>query len=171
MSNDYLDRFDRLWTPFRMQYVQQEKEANPFLRAPTLSDEDGLIFARGRYVYALLNLYPYNPGHSMVVPYRQESEIDRLRDEELCEMMFFTRKVVRVIKSVTAPHGFNIGFNLGRCAGGSVTEHIHQHIVPRWTGDASFMTVISETKIMIQLLHQTRELFAQAWRSDPLQDC
>ncbi|MBT0567967.1 HIT domain-containing protein [Williamsia sp. CHRR-6] len=136
---------------------------HPFLDIPLMSDEDGLIVARGSAVYVVLNLYPYNPGHSMVVPYRQVADLEDLTAAESAELMAFTQKLIRVIKSVSRPHAFNVGLNLGAAAGGSLAEHLHQHVVPRWGGDANFITVIGETKVMPQLLRDTRELLANAW--------
>jgi ATP adenylyltransferase len=105
----------------------------PFTDIPNLSD-DGLVVARGELVYAVLNLYPYNPGHLMVVPYRQVSELEDLTAAESAELMAFTQKAIRVIKGVSSPDGFNVGLNLGRTAGGSLAEHLHMHVVPRWSG-------------------------------------
>jgi ATP adenylyltransferase len=121
------------------------------------------VVARGELVYVVLNLYPYNPGHSMVVPYRRVSELEDLTDAEGAELMSFTQQTIRVIKSVSRPHGFNVGLNLGRSAGGSLAEHLHMHVVPRWSGDANFITIIGGAKIVPQLLRETRELLATEW--------
>lgn len=139
------------------------KSTHPFLDIPRMSDEDGLIVARGETVYAVLNLYPYNPGHSMVVPYRQVANLEDLTEAESVELMRFTQQMIRTIKSVSHPHAFNVGLNLGEAAGGSLSEHLHQHIVPRWGGDANFITVIGQTKVLPQLLRDTRGLLADAW--------
>ncbi|EHB50283.1 histidine triad (HIT) protein [Mycolicibacterium rhodesiae JS60] len=167
------DRLQRLWTPHRMSYildVPAQKSAGPsrpFTDIPTLPDEDGLVVARGEQVYVVLNLYPYNPGHLMVVPYRQVSELEDLSDSESSELMAFTQKAIRVIKSVSSPDGFNVGLNLGRAAGGSLAEHLHMHVVPRWAGDANFITVVGETKTIPQLLRDTRTLLADEWAGQP----
>ncbi len=163
------DRLQRLWSPHRMSYITadpppaQNSTGHPFLDIPMMSDEDGLIVARGNAVYAVLNLYPYNPGHTMIVPYRQVADLEELTAEESAELMSFTQKMIRTIKAVSNPNAFNVGLNLGYAAGGSLSEHIHQHIVPRWVGDANFITVVGETKVMPQLLRDTRTLLAQAW--------
>ena len=99
----------------------------------------------------------------MVVPYRQVSELEDLTDPESTELMLFTQKAIRVIKSVSRPDGFNVGLNLGRSAGGSLAEHLHVHVVPRWSGDANFITVVGETKTIPQLLRDTRKLLADEW--------
>jgi ATP adenylyltransferase len=141
--------------------------AQPFTEIPTLPDEDGLMIARGELVYAVLNLYPYNPGHLMVVPYRQVSELEDLTLPESAELMAFTQKAIRVIKAVSQPDAFNVGLNLGRAAGGSLAEHLHMHVVPRWSGDANFITVVGQTKTIPQLLRDTRALLAEEWANQP----
>lgn len=165
-----LDGLDRLWTPHRMAYVTAGDRAEstgepvcPFCRVPTLSDADGLIVARGLLVYAVLNLFPYNPGHLMVVPYRHVPDYTDLTDDELVEFTGFTRQALSVIRSVSAPHGFNIGINAGQAAGAGIAGHLHQHVVPRWGGDANFMPVVGHTKVLPQLLATTRTLIADAW--------
>jgi ATP adenylyltransferase len=169
------DHLQRLWTPHRMTYIaespmkdpESDQSSQPFSEIPTLSDEDGLVVARGETVYVVLNLYPYNPGHSMVVPYRRVSELEDLSTEESAELMLFTQKTIRVIKSVSRPHGFNVGLNLGKSAGGSLAEHLHMHVVPRWSGDANFFTIIGGSKIVPQLLRETRELLSTEWAKQP----
>ncbi|WP_420830293.1 HIT family protein [Corynebacterium uropygiale] len=164
------DRLERLWAPYRMDYIRKcpqvkdaEKPADPFVRAPQLSDEDGLIIARGREVYALLNLFPYNSGHLMVVPYRKVAQLEDLTPSECAELMSFAQHAIRVLKRVSRPEGINVGFNLGRAAGGSVGDHLHLHVVPRWPGDSNFMTVLDGTKVLPELLKQTRLILAEEW--------
>jgi ATP adenylyltransferase len=175
------DRLQRLWTPYRMSYItgavaEREgdtrepasgsgKSGHPFTEIPKMSDEDGLVIARGQWVYAVLNLYPYNPGHMMVVPYRRVADLEDLTAEESAELMAFTQQAIRVMKKVSHPAGFNVGLNLGGVAGGSLADHLHQHIVPRWGGDANFITVVGGVKVMPQLLRETRALLAQAWEA------
>lgn len=168
------DRLQRLWTPHRMNYIVgspklggSSESKEPFTDIPTMSDEDGLVVARGDLVYVVLNLYPYNPGHLMVVPYRRVSELEDLTDAESAELMAFTQKAIRVIKSVSRPDGFNVGLNLGKSAGGSLAEHLHMHVVPRWSGDANFITVVGQTKVVPQLLRDTRALLAAEWAGQP----
>ncbi|WP_420121782.1 HIT family protein [Nakamurella sp.] len=166
------DQLARLWTPHRMAYVSggagdsgaaRPDPGCPFCRIPSLSDEDGLIVARGERVYAVLNLYPYNPGHLLVVPYRHIPDYTDLDAGELTEFSAFTRRALEVVRSVSAPHGFNIGINAGSAAGAGIAPHLHQHLVPRWGGDANFMPVIGQTKVLPQLLADTRGLLAAAW--------
>ena len=169
-----IDHLQRLWTPYRMNYIAEApvKRANatpeqPFTEIPTLPDEDGLVVARGEQCYVVLNLYPYNPGHLMVVPYRRVSELEDLNDSESAELMAFTQKAIRVIKAVSQPMGFNVGLNLGQVAGGSLAEHLHMHVVPRWIGDSNFITIIGGTKTIPQLLRETRRLLATEWAKQP----
>ncbi|GAA5166723.1 HIT domain-containing protein [Pseudonocardia eucalypti] len=162
------DGFRRLWTPHRLAYIKEAaassaEEGCPFCRIPELADSDGLVVARGDAVYAVLNLHPYNPGHLMVVPYRHVAELEELTREESDELMDFTQRAVRAMKQVAAPHAFNVGLNLGTVAGGSLADHLHQHVVPRWGGDANFIAVIGQTKVIPQLLAETRDLLATAW--------
>lgn len=164
------DRLQLLWTPYRMTYIADSRPepavgmtGEPFLDIPRMSDEDGLVVARGAHVYVVLNLYPYNPGHSMVVPYRKVADLEDLDGDESRELMTYTQHLIRVIKAVSRPDSFNVGLNLGSAAGGSLSQHLHQHVVPRWIGDANFITVTGGTKVLPQLLRQTRELLAEAW--------
>ncbi|BBZ04871.1 diadenosine polyphosphate hydrolase [Mycolicibacterium chitae] len=174
------DHLQRLWTPHRMNYIVgalkeggsaaasgSAASKQPFTDIPHMADEDGLVVARGELVYAVLNLYPYNPGHLMVVPYRRVAELEDLHADESSELMAFTQKAIRVMKSVSKPDGFNVGLNLGRSAGGSLAEHLHMHIVPRWSGDANFITVIGDAKVIPQLLRDTRALLAEEWSQLP----
>jgi ATP adenylyltransferase len=158
------DAFRRLWTPHRLAYIKEAgAEGCPFCRIPQLPEEEGLVVARGDTVYAVLNLHPYNPGHLMVLPYRHVAELEDLEPAEASELMTFTQAAVRAMKRVAAPHAFNVGLNLGTVAGGSLAEHLHQHVVPRWGGDANFIAVIGQTKVIPQLLSETRSLLAEAW--------
>ncbi|WP_312858397.1 HIT family protein [Pseudonocardia pini] len=162
------DGFRRLWTPHRLAYIKEAGEGGgcPFCRIPSLPDADGLVVARGETVFALLNLHPYNPGHLMVLPYRHVADLEDLTAAESAELMLFTQRALRAMRKVSAPHAFNTGLNLGTVAGGSLAEHLHQHVVPRWGGDANFIAVVGQTKVIPQLLSETRELLAGAWEPD-----
>jgi len=162
------DSFDRLWTPHRMAYIKGEgKPAGegdcPFCRAPQLPDEDGLVLARGKLVYAVLNKYPYNSGHLMVVPYRHVADFTELSDDECAELAAFTQQAMTAVRTASGAQGFNIGLNQGASAGAGIAAHLHQHVVPRWGGDTNFMPVIGHTKVLPQLLADTRTLLADAW--------
>ncbi len=169
------DAFARLWTPHRMAYIKGEgKPADeqdcPFCRAPTLSDEDALIVARGERVYAVLNLYPYNSGHLMLVPYRHVADYTEMSEPELAELAAFTQRAMATVRKASSAQGFNIGINQGSVAGAGIAGHLHQHVVPRWGGDTNFMPVIGQTKVLPQLLADTRALLAGAWPGSSPQD-
>jgi ATP adenylyltransferase len=162
------DGFQRLWMPHRMAYVKGENKPGesgecPFCQIPRLSDADGLIVARGVLVYAVLNLYPYNSGHLMAVPYRHVADYTELDDKETAEIADFTKRAMTALRAASGAQGFNIGMNMGGVAGAGIAAHLHQHVVPRWGGDANFMPIIGQTKVLPQLLADTRELLAAAW--------
>jgi ATP adenylyltransferase len=159
------DGWQRLWKPERMAYIQGEgnEDGCPFCRIPTLSDEDGLIVHRGETAYVVLNLYPYNSGHLMVVPYRHVADYPDLTAAETAEVASLTKTAMQALRRASAAQGFNLGMNQGRVAGAGVVEHLHQHVVPRWGGDVNFMAIIGKTKVMPQLLRDTRQLLADAW--------
>ncbi len=148
-----------------MSYIAGEGKGGgcPFCAIPALSDADGLVVARGGAAYVVLNLYPYNPGHLMVVPYRHVALYEDLEPAETAELAQLTQRALRVCRAAAAPHGFNLGMNQGGVAGAGIAEHLHQHVVPRWGGDANFMPVIGHTKVLPQLLGETRALLAQTW--------
>ena len=128
-----------------------------------MSDEDGLIVHRGVSAYVVMNLYPYNPGHLLICAHRHVADLTDLRDEEREEIFELTAHAMRTIRKVSNPEGFNLGMNQGAISGAGVAAHIHQHIVPRWSGDANFMPIIGKTKVLPQLLTQTRLEIASAW--------
>jgi ATP adenylyltransferase len=166
--------FEHLWTPYRMAYIRGEGKPTgdhdcPFCLIPRMSDEDGLIVARGETVYAVLNLYPYNAGHLMVVPYRHVPDYTDLTVAEVAELGAFTQTAMRVVRSVSGAHGFNIGMNQGSVAGAGIADHLHQHAVPRWGGDTNFMPVIGLTRVLPQVLSETRALLAGQWPAGPAQ--
>ena len=146
------DTVERLWTPQRMTYVLRNDEGKvtkpktkecPFCAGPNKSDEDGLIAWRGTHVFAIMNLYPYNVGHLMICPYRHVSLITDLDDAELFEFEKATTLAMTVMKEVSHPDGWNIGINQGEVAGAGIAAHLHQHVVPRWNGDANFMPIVA----------------------------
>jgi ATP adenylyltransferase len=137
----------------------------PFCHAPTKPADEGLVVARGRTVFAVLNLYPYNPGHLMVCPYRHVADYTDLDEAETLELAQFTQTAMRVIRRVSAPQGFNLGVNQGHVAGAGIAAHLHQHVVPRWAGDTNFMPIVARTKTLPQLLEDTRHLLASEWEA------
>jgi ATP adenylyltransferase len=164
------DGLDRLWTPHRIAYIRGEnKPADsspgecPFCRAPGLPDADSLVVRRGELAYAVLNLYPYSPGHLMVCPYRHIADYTDTTADEAAEVALLTREAMVVVRSVSGAAGFNIGINQGAIAGAGISAHLHQHVVPRWPGDQNFMPIIGRTKTLPELLQETRRLLADAW--------
>ena len=167
------DPFLRLWTPHRLAYIKGEnKPASdeggecPFCAIPQRSDDEGLVVRRGVLAFAVLNLYPYNPGHLMVCPYRHVADYTELSLDECAEVGRLTQQAMRAVRDASAAHGFNIGMNQGAVAGAGIAAHLHQHIVPRWGGDTNFMPVVGRTKVLPQLLRDTRDLLAEAWPPD-----
>ncbi|WP_230879610.1 HIT domain-containing protein [Planomonospora sp. ID67723] len=165
------DAFARLWTPHRMAYIKGENKPTgagpgdgcPFCDIPKLSDEDGLVVARGEKVYAVLNLYPYNSGHLLVCPYRHVPDYTDLDGAETAELAAFTQRGLAALRKASGAQGFNVGMNLGVVAGAGIAAHLHQHVVPRWGGDTNFMPVVGQTKVLPQLLRDTRSLLADCW--------
>lgn len=164
------DGLDRLWTPHRMAYIRGENKPTdpgvdtcPFCRIPTGSDDNDLIVHRGDLSYVVLNLYPYAPGHLMVCPYRHIADYTATTDAEVDEIGAHTKAAMRVLRSVSRAEGFNIGMNQGAIAGAGISAHLHQHVVPRWSGDQNFMPIIGRTKTLPELLTETRDLLVAAW--------
>ena len=164
------DGLQRLWMPHRLAYIKGEnKPADgsallcPFDEIPHLSDAEGLIVARGSDVYAVLNLYPYNSGHLMVVPYRHVADYTELTEAETDELADFTKRSMTALRDASQAQGFNIGMNMGSVAGAGIAAHLHQHVVPRWGGDSNYMPVVGHTKVLPQLLGDTRVVLADAW--------
>jgi ATP adenylyltransferase len=164
------DELERLWTPHRMAYIAGENKPTddtagecPFCRIPSREDEDGLVVHRGDVAYAVLNLYPYSPGHLLVCPYRHVADYPDLTPQETDEVARMTQQAMRVIRAVSGAHGFNLGMNQGAVAGAGIAAHLHQHVVPRWAGDQNFMPIIGRTRTLPQLMTDTRRLLADAW--------
>jgi ATP adenylyltransferase len=164
------DSWQRLWAPHRLDYLRGEnrpaddgKQVCPFCRIPTVTDEAGLIVYRGTGAYVVMNLYPYNPGHLLICTFRHVADLTELTDEERHEISDLTSHAMSTLRKVSSPAGFNLGMNQGAVSGAGVAAHIHQHVVPRWSGDVNFMPIIGRTKVMPQLLMITREELVAAW--------
>lgn len=164
-----LDQLQRLWTPWRQAYVTDPDASShgcPFCRLPARGpehDEESLIVHRGELVFVILNAFPYNPGHVMVVPFRHIDDYGALAQPELHEMADLTQRAVRVLRLTTGAHAFNIGLNVGGIAGAGIADHVHQHVVPRWGGDTNFMPVIGQTRVLPELLGETYARIAPAF--------
>ena len=148
-----------LWAPWRMEYILGEKESGCIFctRINQDSDKENLILSRGENNFVIMNKYPYNNGHLMVVPNRHTSEFDSLSDPEKLEMMNLVSKSMNVLKKTVNPDGFNVGLNIGKIAGAGIDNHLHFHIVPRWVADTNFMPVVGQTKIISEDLGETWE--------------
>lgn len=164
------DSWARLWAPHRIAYLSGENRPLPendvpcpFCHIPTLDDGEGLIVARGISAYVVMNLYPYNAGHLLICTYRHVADLTDLLLEERDEILALTAHSMKVVRKVANPAGFNLGMNQGSVAGAGIAEHIHQHVVPRWAGDSNFMPVIANTKVLPQLLQETRQQLADSW--------
>nr|WP_244963458.1 HIT domain-containing protein [Actinomyces trachealis] len=171
---DAPEPFGRLWTPHRMVYIggqDKPKDSSsaqcPFCAAPARTDAEGLVVHRGERAYVLMNLYPYNTGHLLVCPYRHFSDWTEASPEERTEIGALTARAMEVVRQVSHPHGFNLGMNQGEAGGAGIAAHLHQHIVPRWAGDANFMPIIGKTKPVPQLLGEQRDMLAAAWGTAP----
>ena len=156
---------DRLWTPWRMAFIEQAVRAEGgggeacFLCAkpgePPSHDAANLILYRGRQAYVLMNLYPYNSGHLMVAPYAHGGDLAALPEETAQELFALTRQATAALHAEYRPDGFNLGMNLGKSAGAGVPDHLHMHLVPRWNGDTNFMPVVGGAKVLPESLEQT----------------
>ena len=164
------DSWQRLWAPHRMSYLEGENRplagneiVCPFCRIPSLDDEAALIVARGSQAYVVMNLYPYNAGHLLVCTFRHIAELPDLTESERNEVQALTAHGMKVLRKVSNAIGFNIGINQGEVSGAGIAGHFHQHIVPRWGGDANFMPIIGKTKVLPKLLQESRAQLAAGW--------
>ena len=158
---------DRLWSPWRLPYILSGGEARGCIFCDpstssgepdqALFDQSSLTVFRGKTCYVILNLYPYNNGHLMVVPNRHIPSLAAATHEELCELIELTRLSEVALTEAYNPHGINMGINLGKPAGAGVLDHVHMHVVPRWSGDTNFMTVVGETRVLPEELPDTAE--------------
>ena len=165
------DGFERLWTPHRMAYVRNASERAPIAaehecplcKKVSDNDREHLVVHRGEHCYVVLNLYPYNPGHLMICPYRHIGWYTEATDAERDEMSVLTQEAMRVLQRVSGTKGFNIGMNQGVTGGAGISEHLHQHVVPRWVGDSNFLPIIAQTKALPELLDDTWLRVSTAW--------
>ena len=165
--------FERLWNGWRSTYVSSVGSTDDETGGPGsvftkilrsgVTDEEANIVRRGEHVFAILNAYPYGTGHTLVLPYREVADLAALGPEETTELWATVTDAVRAVKAAYHPDGVNVGVNLGRPAGGSVSEHLHVHVVPRWTGDANFMTAIANTRTLPEPLDETARKLRAAW--------
>ena len=147
----------QIWAPWRMEYINKDKSGECiFCSLPKAGDDKkNFILFKGSYCFIIMNIYPYNTGHLMVVPCRHCACITDLDTDESMELNELTKRSIQILRDVNTPDGFNVGFNLGKSAGAGYDEHIHNHIVPRWTGDTNFMPVLADIKIHPESLQQS----------------
>ena len=157
---------ERLWAPWRLQYVAKEKaEGCIFCDKPLAGDDRAAyIVHRGALAYVLLNAFPYNNGHIMVAPYAHIANLEELPPDTIHEMMDLAQLATRALKSDFNPDGLNLGFNLGAAAGAGIKDHLHLHLVPRWLGDTNFMPVIGDVRVIPESLEQTYDKLTGAFR-------
>ncbi len=165
---------DHLWTPWRIEYLQKDEQPSSgcvFCAAPNMQDHQAHILHRGQFCYVMLNRFPYNEGHLMIIPYAHVPTPEELDETVLAEGTTLTQKCLRILQEAYQPQGFNIGLNIGAAGGAGIAEHIHLHIVPRWSGDTNYITTVGQTRIIPEWLDQTFErlcpLFQRSDTSNP----
>lgn len=162
---------DHLWSPWRYQYVQKEDSSGSCIfceKAAAHRDEENLIVYRAEHNFAILNLYPYTTGHLMIAPYEHVATLEDASEASLMEMILIVRSAQKHLREIYRPEGFNLGMNLGEFAGAGVAGHIHMHVLPRWKGDANFMSVIGETRVMPEDLKETHRKLQRVFLNSAL---
>jgi len=162
---------ERLWSPWRMEYLEAAREEEPgtcvFCALLEGDDPDGSrVLAREELAFVTLAKYPYNPGHLLILPVRHSGELEEVTEGEHAAIARLLRRSIRALQEVSDPHGFNIGLNLGRAAGAGIPEHLHWHVVPRWGGDTNFMPVVGQTRVLPELLEESYRKLAP-WFAEP----
>ncbi len=157
----------QLWAPWRLEYIEQadEQAGCVFCLAAEGDDEERHVVHRGERAFVMLNKFPYSSGHLMIAPYRHVGELAALEDAEALEVHRLASSALEALGAEYAPHGYNLGWNLGRVAGAGVVDHVHLHVVPRWNGDTNFMPVLADVKVLPEHLIDTRRRLAAAWPS------
>jgi ATP adenylyltransferase len=160
---------ERLWSPWRIEYILGEKTKGcvfcQVFAADVSQDKEYLILYRGVHNAVIMNLYPYNNGHLMVIPYEHQNTFEGLFDEALIETMSLMNKCVAVLRLAMDAQGFNVGVNMGKAAGAGIDEHVHMHVLPRWSGDTNFITTLGGTRCIPQSLQETYEKLKAAWEA------
>lgn len=158
-----------LFAPWRMEFIESNKQGGDCVLCSIPGAQDlatTLCLHKAKYCYVVLNKFPYSHGHLMVVPYRHENNWTNLTSDELLELSLLTQKAIRILKKSFQAEAFNLGVNLGRAAGAGIESHVHQHIVPRWTGDFNFMPIFAETKVISEHLQKTFERLKAEWSNE-----
>jgi ATP adenylyltransferase len=158
-----------LWAPWRLEYIQQADEQGEclFCRAAEGDDEQTHVVHRGERAFVLLNTFPYSSGHVMAAPYRHVAEFGEFEDDEALEIHRLAAQALEALAATYRPDGSNLGWNLGRVAGAGIVDHVHLHVVPRWSGDTNFMPVLADVKVLPEHLAETRRKLSAAWPSRP----
>ena len=155
----------RLWSPWRMEYILSKKGRECIFcdKIADNDDKSNYILHRGKKCYVMLNRYPYNNGHLMVIPYQHVPSPEQLEEDVLAEMMLMVNRSLEALRRAMHPDGFNVGINIGKAAGAGIEQHVHIHIVPRWNADTNFMPVFSHTRVIPELLDETYLKLKAAW--------
>lgn len=164
---------ERLWTPWRMQYILDNSKSSGcvFCNKPKEDDNRAnLILYKGKNSFVIMNRYPYSNGHLLITPYSHVGDMEDLSAEELCEMTIEAQRSIGILKKVMNPDGFNVGMNLGKAAGSGIDDHIHLHIVPRWNGDTNFMPVLSDVRVMPEHLDDTYMKLLELYKEGSLKE-
>lgn len=157
-----------LWTPWRSTYMNEKKDKTKCIfcqAAASAEDARNLVVFRGQFCFVILNRYPYTSGHLMIAPYRHVSRLTTVDEATTAEMMQLVRQAETVLQEAYSPDGLNLGMNLGEAAGAGIEQHIHMHVLPRWKGDANFMTSIGETRIIPETLEDTYRKVRETWKN------
>lgn len=157
-----------LWSPWRMEYILNPKSDEGCIFCSALKQADGpenLVVYRGPKAFVMLNRFPYTSGHLMIVPYEHAPSLELLDGDSRAEIMELSTRAIQVLQVLYAPQGFNLGMNIGNAAGAGVTEHVHLHVVPRWAGDTNFMSSISQTRVLPELLEETYRRVKETWEA------
>jgi ATP adenylyltransferase len=159
---------DYLWSPWRYKYISQASPSTGCVfceKSSSADDRENLIIYRGEFNFVLLNLFPYTNGHMMVAPYQHVASLEEAPEETVVEMMRLARTATRHLHTVYKPQGMNLGMNLGESAGAGIAGHIHMHVLPRWTGDSNFMTVVGETRVIPEAMDVTWQKLTEAFKN------
>jgi len=163
---------EHLWSPWRMVYLRRdpaeaEREGCIFCEKPSENrDAENKIVYRGQKAFVILNIYPYNNGHLMIVPYQHVPSLEQLDTPTLTELMVLTNRSLAALRTAYQPHAFNIGLNIGAAGGAGIVAHVHLHVVPRWAGDTNFISSISSTRVIPEDLAETYQRLRLAWPQD-----